>query len=612
MMRTKTISLFCIVVMLISIIGIMPTYANSTNLEAFPESYRPYIQAMLKAHPNWVFEPYNTGIEWSELVSYQAEKDRNLIDKTANPEKYFSKASGNYDASTGTYIGKSGPNWVVPNDETIKHYLDPRNFLNDSDVFMFLKLDYNANVHTSKNVEVLLGSSWMHNRKLEDDSSMTYADAFVKTGKETGVSSFFLAARVMQEQGSGTSALISGTYPGYEGYYNYFNHGAYGSTTSEIIVNGLASAKANGWNTRYKSLAGGAATLSTKYIARKQYTLYFQKFDVVDGISYHQYMQNIQAPLSEGHTMRKAYNNVGLLDAAYVFSVPVYNNMPASACPLPGEEIVKIPPSATLSAGAVDRNAGTMTVNVSNVVTDSGIKRILIKAYSEANGADDIHSYDVSRNSDGSYSAVINIANHNNEYGKYIAEVYIMDNTNYEECVGTVEFNITQLKKPTLTVVQYQNTLKLKLSNIDSAYNISAVRFPVWSNENGQDDLLWYNGVKNKDYWVCTVNLDSHRTSELLITVHAYMTDNSVQTLAAGRTVKIRKSDPLWGDVNFDGYVNASDALEVLKAASSLVKLDDEQKAAADVNFDEICNASDALLILKNAVNLAELPQINW
>ena len=203
--------------------GRQTAYANSTDLNAFPASYRSYISNLINSHPDWVFVPYNTGIDWNELVRFQAEKDRSLIEKSSNPEKYFSKAAGNYNPATGTYIGKSGSNWVVPNDETIMHYLDPRNFLNTTDVFMFLKLDYEPSVHTEGRVNELLKGSWMYNRALEDDASMTYAQAFVRSGAENNVSPFLLAARVRQEQGSGTSPLISGTYGGYEGYYNYFN-----------------------------------------------------------------------------------------------------------------------------------------------------------------------------------------------------------------------------------------------------------------------------------------------------------------------------------------------------------------------------------------------------
>ncbi|MBQ7775440.1 MAG: hypothetical protein IJ379_05910, partial [Lachnospiraceae bacterium] len=151
-----------------------------------------------------------------------------------------------------------------------------------------------------------------------------------------------LASRVYQEQGKGTSPLISGTYPGYEGYYNYFNIGASGKTDKEVIENGLAYAKnaTPPWDTPYHALHFGSKVIGSNYITKGQDTLYLQKFDVDssnNGLYWHQYMQNICAPTSEAVSIRKLYEETGSLDNMFVFKIPVYNNMPDSASPLPTE-----------------------------------------------------------------------------------------------------------------------------------------------------------------------------------------------------------------------------------------------------------------------------------
>lgn len=46
------------------------------------------------------------------------------------------------------------------------------------------------------------------------------------------------------------------------------------------------------------------------------------------GLYNHQYMQNIQAPRSESSSTRKMYANAGTLNSAFVFKIPVYENMP--------------------------------------------------------------------------------------------------------------------------------------------------------------------------------------------------------------------------------------------------------------------------------------------
>ena len=166
----------------------------------------------------------------------------------------------------------------------------------------------------------------------------TYAETFYDIGTRLKVSPLHLACRVYQEQGTGESPLISGTYAPYEGYYNYFNIGASGSTNEAIYNSGLKKAQQYGWSTHLRSLEGGAEVLSSNYILRGQDTLYLQKFDVddkYDGLYWHQYMQNISAPSNEGKNIKNIYEQAGLLDINRIFIIPVFQEMPQVASPYP-------------------------------------------------------------------------------------------------------------------------------------------------------------------------------------------------------------------------------------------------------------------------------------
>ena len=135
----------------------------------------------------------------------------------------------------------------VLNADYIAYYLDPRNFLNETDIFQFESLSF-SKVQTRQGVSSILKGTFMENMVEDSDgSALDYAQAFMDIGEETGVSPYHLASRVRQEQGlKGTSSLISGTYSGYKGYYNYFNVGAAGITSTLVIKNGLAYAKKSG------------------------------------------------------------------------------------------------------------------------------------------------------------------------------------------------------------------------------------------------------------------------------------------------------------------------------------------------------------------------------
>lgn len=331
---------------------------GKTDLNAFPSSYRSYIKKLITAHPNWTFVPMNTGLKWTDVIENEMKDAVNLVDINA-PVTWKSTADKDYNMSTGKWVVKNGTTWVQASESVVKYYIDPRNSLNEESVFQFEQLTYNESHHTEAGVELILNGTFMSNKKLEDGSggNITYAKAFMKIGKELKVSPYFLASRIRQEQGvKGTSALISGTYPGYKGYYNYFNIQATG-IGEEVIISGLKEAKKAGWTTRYAALRGGAEKTAENYISKGQDTFYLQKFDVdasYNGLYWHQYMQNLLAAANESINVRKSYTSMGIINNSFVFKVPVYSNMPSKACPDPGDKLSKPTLKATKSEpGAV-------------------------------------------------------------------------------------------------------------------------------------------------------------------------------------------------------------------------------------------------------------------
>lgn len=299
---------------------------GNEDILSFPDSYRASLTQLKTAHPNWTFVPMQTNLEWSSVVDAEMQNDRSWV---------YTTKSDNWKAGAASQNG-----WYIASRSAVEYCLDPRNFTDDSYIFMFEQLTYNAQYHTVDAVANIVSGSFMQGEV--PGEGITYAQAFYNIGNNLGVSPFHLACRVYQEQGSaGTSPLISGNYAGYEGYYNYYNIGASGATTTDVYINGLTTAKNNGWDTRMKSLTGGAEFISKNYILKGQDTLYLQKFDVDDsyhGLYSHQYQQNITAPMSEGSKIRNAYNESNALENPFVFKIPVYNHMPASACPSPDNQ----------------------------------------------------------------------------------------------------------------------------------------------------------------------------------------------------------------------------------------------------------------------------------
>lgn len=298
------------------------------DIEAFPESYQSALTALKEKHPNWIFVAQNLELDWNTVIANELIGGKSLVEYT-------------YPAYCKEGLYDDGQ-WYYASKEILELYMDPRNSLHEDAIFQFEQLTYNESYHTEAAIDKFLENTFMNSSQNAPENDMTYAHIFWAIGAEEKreISPFHLAARVLQEQGvRGGSGLISGTYPGYEGYYNYFNVKASGTTTEEVIVNGLKYAVEQGWSDAYFSILGGADLLSRNYISCGQDTTYLQKYNVAPDdpkdLYGHQYMQNIAAPTSEAKSMKKLYEGAGALDSAFVFKIPVYKNMPETACPMP-------------------------------------------------------------------------------------------------------------------------------------------------------------------------------------------------------------------------------------------------------------------------------------
>lgn len=301
--------------------------------QGFPESYKPGLRALHAQHPKWIFKAKKVGYSWSGAISKESVVGRNLVDPSL-PSSYRSKAPGAYNSKTGAYTRFDG-RWYSASPTVIKHYMDPRNFLNNNGIYQFMTHKYDGNSQNSATVKAVISGSFMAGKNPAGSYS-SYQSLISAAGKAAKVNPNVLAAMIIQEQGWSGSSLVSGTYSGYRGYYNFFNIGAYTTSSMSAVERGLWYAKRQGWNTPYKSIVGGVEFYADEYVNRNQDSYYTKKFNVKNGYSNvgtHQYMTNVSGAYSEGALVKGAYNSNS--DYPIVFELPVYNSMPSTACPLP-------------------------------------------------------------------------------------------------------------------------------------------------------------------------------------------------------------------------------------------------------------------------------------
>ncbi len=354
--------------------GAAEEYYQELLSQGFPEDYARPLTELHLLHPEWSFTPLlitegNPLYRWDYVIREETkDADTNLISGLDDYRAYRhpinkeSYDSGYYQASTAA----------------VEYFMDPRNFLNETDIFQFYDLSsaYSVGIDEIKSV---LDGTFMADTTLENGK--TYAEYFFDVGQALGINPVYLAVKARQEQGAdGTSPVLGGKCgsllaryyengtqtsesgnkvlaptEGYtskelialDGYYNLFNIKASGNGLFAIYHSAMKRAQSGteamadawgspAWNTLWKSLYGGAYTIKTSFIDRYQNTIYLQKFNVdsraADRNFWGQYMQNVAGALTESRTLFGAFASSGVLDGHCSFVIPVYAGMPQNAC----------------------------------------------------------------------------------------------------------------------------------------------------------------------------------------------------------------------------------------------------------------------------------------
>lgn len=552
-------------------------FVTAMKNAGFPDSYIPNLTALHNKYPSWTFEAVNTGLNWDTVIENESRNGLNVVSKTADDSKK-STAVGAYDWATNTWT-EYEKGWVSANSAYIAYIMDPRNFLDETNIFQFQSLAYSANDNLS-GVNAILKGTFMEGTKKYSTESINYANTFLDVAKNTGVSAYHLASRVKQEQGTnGTSPLISGTYSGYKGYYNFFNFNAYGKTKEDIYKNGLYFAKQQGWNTRVKSIQGGAQKLGKNYINKGQNTLYFEKFNVVNNCPYysHQYMTNVTAALTEGQSVAKGYSDK---NQAFTFRIPVYDNMPSSAVGFnKAGDTNNYLQSLSISGVTLTPSFNGATTSYSAVVSNS-ISSVVVSAnpVSANSGITGTGSYSLTV---GNNAIKINCKSQSGDTRTYTININrqasVANNTNNNNNIINSSVSISSSK---YKIDTYVTGVEPNVSSDVIKKNISVSA--------GSIKILNSSGVENNGI-VGTGNK-----------IAVYDPNGNLV-----KTVDI----VIFGDVNGDGKVTIKDIMLTNRNILKKISLNGEYLEAADVNKDGKVTIKDIMLINNSILGKSKLTQ---
>ena len=313
-------------------------YNIDIDVNKYP-GYKEKIEALMEKHPNWKFELLYTGLTFEEAVKGETSlHSRNLIPSNYLGEWICPKC--------GTTLYDSG--WYCASEKATAYYMDPRNFLDEVNIFQFQDLNrYIDGVCTLEGIKTQIEGSYLQG----------YASSIDISCKNQNVNSYYIVTRMIQEQGREGTSIGKGM-DGGDGYiyYNPFNIGASGNSWDEIYSNALTTAKKYGWNTMQKAIEGGINFCKSKWLENYQNTLYQNKFDIDSRngtpLYQHQYMQNLMGAYSESRLMRGMYADTGKIESNFLFIIPVYEKMTPYTAQMPVNSSNKSPMNVKVSTTA--------------------------------------------------------------------------------------------------------------------------------------------------------------------------------------------------------------------------------------------------------------------
>lgn len=520
--------------------------------------YKQLIKSLQSENPNYTVLLYYTGMDWNEalVTEYQGHgySPLNLVQVGTNYNgMWICPICGSKAYDNGS--------WCCASLEALAYMMDPRNSINSSDIFQFKDLE-GSDVSYNDIARVVANyGSYLNNPEA--------IQAIVDASNLYNVNGYFLVAKIINEHGKNGSTLSNGNgYNGnYVGCYNYFNIGSYGNGTANIINSGLSYAQSQGWTSIRASILGGAQVVKESYITRySQNTLYYQKFNVSgkSSLGSHQYQQNIMAAQSQGSSLKSYYGSSNTT-SSYTFIIPLYKNMPTTACTRPSTTTKN---TITYEDGIVQNVSSSLKVRASANGTAIGALnnnesiKILKRADSQVNG----------------YYWDLIVSNKDGTYG------YAARSVGGDQCIvstgGTGSSSGTVTDTPTETTpTTPDNSNEV---NLETSISVNGSYIDILPN-------ITYEHLKSK-----YPNLEVKDASGKNVTSGKIGTGYSITI--DSKTYKIVKK----GDVDGDGSVTILDAVLVLNAVKGTKTIENEFKEAACVKNQTSFNVTDVVLMLNN------------
>ena len=232
-------------------------------------------------------------------------------------------------------------------------------------------------------------------------------------------------------------------------------------------------------------------------------------------------------------------------------------------------------PEGKLTIANNDPKTGTFDVIVSEVSSPQGVREVLLPTWSNDQGQDDIIWHKAQKQSDGTYKFTVRSSDHKNSVGDYSVHLYYIQNDGKMVGVGGTTTKVTRasVAKPEgkLTIANNDpktGTFDVIVSEVSSPQGVREVLLPTWSNEQGQDDIIWHKAQKQSDgTYKFTVRASEHKNSVGDYSVHLYYVQNDGKMVGVGGTttkVSIATGEKPQGKISIQNKNNETGEFDIV------------------------------------------------
>lgn len=208
---------------------------------------------------------------------------------------------------------------------------------------------------------------------------------------------------------------------------------------------------------------------------------------------------------------------------------------------------------------------GTLQVVIAETETSKDVASVSVAAWSDPNQKN-IHWYTSSKVSNGKVVITVDEKYHHNLSADYTIHVYVK--TKDGETIG---YNLGQYvlnnKQTTASVSTTYKGTGVYSVNVSGVYSSGTVKYAVWSDTNGQDDIKWYDATTSGTSASGLINVANHSGTGTYH-LHVYQSDNGQMYFLTSTDFTVKRTnystpyynqrDGRWANTRYGYYKMAS------------------------------------------------------